>query len=341
VFGVDPTLRNPRTHRYNTTIEQALGGTFTLGASYVGSRARGLLRTIDPNFAGAFPQASRPAPGYSDVRILTNESWSDYDALQVQARFRHGAGTAVTASYTLARTRDDSSADAIFSVTPTTINTGATAAAGFQIGAFAERPLAADYGPSELDPRHNLVVSHVLELPWGRGRRWLSNAHPVVDAIFGGWSWAGLFTARTGARFNVTLGRDVNDDGATNDRPALLVGSLDDLYSRGDKTQYLLTQAEAATRLGVPANVIDPVAVIPRNVMHGPLITYYDASLIKRLAGPGRTTITAEINAFNLFNRANFRAPISDLSSGLFGRITGTAANTNPRQLQLGVKVTF
>jgi hypothetical protein len=52
-------------------------------------------------------------------------------------------------------------------------------------------------------------------------------------------------------------------------------------------------------------------------------------------------TITAEINALNLFNRANLRAPVSDLSSILFGRITGTAANTNPRQLQLGVKLAF
>jgi hypothetical protein len=91
----------------------------------------------------------------------------------------------------------------------------------------------------------------------------------------------------------------------------------------------------------VPANVTDPFAVIPRNAFYGPLIWYYDASLIKRIAIGRGVNLTAEINTFNLFNRPNFRAPVSDLSSTLFGRITGTAANTNPRQLQIGVKATF
>jgi Carboxypeptidase regulatory-like domain/TonB-dependent Receptor Plug Domain len=342
VFGIDPTLENPHTHRANATIEQAFGKATWISASYVASRARGLLRTLDPNFAGAFPQASRPAPGYSDVRILGNQSWSDYDALQLQGRIRRGSALSVTATYALSRTRDDSSADAIFSVIPTTNNTGASAAPGFQIGPFVDRPLASDYGPSELDVRHNLVVSHMIELPFGRGRRWLANSSGLAGALAGGWSVAGLATVRTGARFNVTLGRDVNDDGAINDRPALLSGSLEDLYNTGgDRTQFLKTQAEASTRLGVPANVTDPFASIPRNAFHGPLVAYYDASLIKRITAGRGVSVTAEINVFNVFNRPNFRAPVSDLSSVLFGRITGTAANTNPRQLQLGVKVTF
>ena len=341
VFGVDPMIRNPHTHRMNLTVDRELTASTAVSVSYVGLRGRNMIRTIDPNFAGGFPQAARPDPRFSDQRILTNASWSDYDALQVVGRRRLSQGVSLTASYTLGRTRDDSSADTVFSVIPTTINTGASPAPGFQIGPFVDRPIDADYGPSELDVRHTFAASHLVELPFGRTRRFGRDIPRLLDLVLGGWNWSGLVVVRTGARFNVTLGADVNDDGAFNDRPALLRGSLRDLYAGGgNKTQYLLPRAEAADRLGVPADVTDPYASIPRNAFHGPRIAYYDMSLSKRVPA-GRLAVHIEANAFNLFNRPNFRAPTSTLSSALFGVITGTAAGTNPRQFQVGVKVLF
>lgn len=341
VFAVDPTIRNPYAHRVNATVDQQLGADMAVSASYVGHRGRDLLRTIDPNFAGAFPVASRPDARFSDQRVLTNASWSEYDALQIVGRRRIAAGLAFTAAYTLGRTNDDTSADAIFNVVPTTINAGADPADGFQIGPTIERPLDADFGPSELDIRHNFVASHLVQLPFGRGRRFGSDVPAWLNALIGNWDWNGLIVMRTGARFNVTLGRDSNDDGALNDRPALLNRAIDDLYARGaDKTQFLVPQSEAAQRLGVPAEVTDPYVWISRNALHGPAIAFYDMSLIKRLS-VGRTQVQIEANVFNLFNRSNFRAPEASLGSALFGRITGTAASTNPRQMQFGLKVTF
>jgi hypothetical protein len=341
VFGVDPTIRNPHSHRMNVTVDRELSGATAVSVSYVGLRGRDLIRTIDPNFAGGFPPSARPDPRFSDQRILTNASWSDYDALQVLGRRRLSRGLSFTASYTLARNKDDSSADTIFSVIPTTINTGASPAPGIQLGPVVERPLDADYGYSELDVRHTFVASHLLELPFGRDRRFGSHMPRLVDAIVGGWNWSGVLVVRSGARFNVTLGSDVNDDGAFNDRPALVAGSLQDLYARGgSRTQYLLPRAEAAQRLGVPADVTDPYAPIVRNAFAGPRIAYYDMSLAKRLTA-GRVAVQVEANAFNVFNRANFAPPVAALSSALFGVVTSSAAGTNPRQLQFGIKVLF
>jgi hypothetical protein len=42
--------------------------------------------------------------------------------------------------------------------------------------------------------------------------------------------------------------------------------------------------------------------------------------------------------AFNLFNRSNFRAPVGNRSANNFGTITSTF---DPRQVQLGVRLTF
>ena len=44
------------------------------------------------------------------------------------------------------------------------------------------------------------------------------------------------------------------------------------------------------------------------------------------------------IEAFNLFNRSNFRAPVTNRSANNFGTITATY---DPRIVQLGVKVLF
>lgn len=44
------------------------------------------------------------------------------------------------------------------------------------------------------------------------------------------------------------------------------------------------------------------------------------------------------LEAFNFLNRANFRAPNGNRSAGGFGTITSTY---DPRQLQLGAKITF
>lgn len=226
---------------------------------------------------------------------------------------------------------------------PTTLtNTGGAEAAGFQVGAFTSQPVEAYAGRSDQHLPHVLAVSHLIELPFGRGRRWGGNAPVIARALLGGWSVAGILQARSGAPVNVTLGRDVNDDGYTIDRPALISGTLADLYGPGDvKTQYLVPQAEALRRLGVPGEVSDAFAQIPYNALQAPAVWTYDVSLQKRLQLGARMRLALELNAFNVFNRTNLSAPNANLSSALFGTITSTAPGFGPRQLQVSGKLTF
>ena len=142
--------------------------------------------------------------------------------------------------------------------------------------------------------------------------------------------------------FNVLLGRDINDDGAPLERPAVVSGSLRDLYDTGSEpSQFLVSQAKANTILGVPANVTDQSAYIPRNPFHGPSVWAYDTSLLKRLNLTESARLNFEANFFNIFNHTNLDLPQGNLSSALFGRITRTAAGFGPRQMQFGVKLTF
>jgi hypothetical protein len=259
-------------------------------------------------------------------------------------------GLDFTVAYAFSRSLDDVSGSYDFSGDgPTLINLGANPNVnGVQGGEaqFTPRPLKADRGLSNFDIRHNLVVSHLFDLPFGKGRELFATANRAVDALIGGWSLAGIVVLRSGQPFNVTLGRDANDDGATDDRPMLLSGSLSALYGRGatggaGRTQYLIPQPEAAAMLGVANPITDPFVSIRRNALRAPAIKFYDVSLIKRIALRESLALNLELNAFNVFNRTQFAAPVAGLNDSRFGRVTSTAGNTNPRQLQLGIKLVF
>ena len=345
VFAIDPAMESPLFHRTSIGVDQQLGRGTRVSAGYVGTFGRDLARIVDLNFGPGFPQASRPDPRFAEIRMLTNASTSRYDALQVQLESRPASGVHASLAYTYSRFRDFAYPDTIGLTTPvpaTLINTGAAADPGFQVGPFVERPLAAEEGRSDLDLPHVLAVSHLIELPFGRDRRWGRTWPGGVDAALGGWSLAGILRASSGPPINIILGQDVNDDGNRLDRPALVTGSLEDLYAgSGSKTQYLVPQEEALRRLGVPVDPTDPFAQIPYNGLHGPSLWAYDVSLRKQAPLGERATLAIELNAFNVFNRTNLAAPIANLSSALFGTITRTAAGFGARQLQLGARLTF
>jgi hypothetical protein len=340
---IDPALRSPVTTRFNVTFEHQLTQHSSVSAAYVGARGDGLYRFFEPNAQAEVPQDRRPDPRFARARFLANASSSAYDALQIVGRHRMSRGLDVTAVYTFGSSRDDYSttgSGALAAQMPSLINLGASPAAGFQGGLpeqWVTRPVDVDWGPSDFDIRHSLVVSHLFEVPVPSTRRW-------VRAIAAGWSLAGIFVARTGEPFSLRLGPDVNDDGnAFSDRPGLVSGSVRDLYARGqsDRTQYLIPKLEADQRLGVPQPISDPYAMLGRNAVRAPGLKQYDVSIRKRLAIGGRRELSLEINAFNLFNWVNFGTPIEILSDARFGRVTRTNPASNPRQIQFGAKARF
>jgi hypothetical protein len=343
-FGVDPDLRSPRLHRVNAGIERQLGSSLSVTADYVGTFARGLFGVADRNGGAGVPQALRPDTRFSTLRLIGNMSSSDYHAFQtvVQQRFRSGVSFSV--AYTFANAKDDSSSET-FAIFPGFVNTGASSSAGFQGGgasAWIDRPRNTDWGTTAQVSRHALVASHVVDLPFGTGRKWLSTAPTIVRGLVGGWTLAGILSVRSGEAVDLRLGSDANDDGDSGDRPALISGSFDDLYAGGgDRTQYLVTRDRAIQLLGAASDASNPLAVVPRNMLTGPSLVFYDISFRKRTALPRRLEVAVEINAFNVFNTVNFGAPIATLSDARFGRIVTTAAGSNPRQLQLGAKVSF
>lgn len=352
---VDPGLRSPTTYRFNAAVERRLAAQTSVTVAYVGLRATGLYRWSEPNGLGSVPQTARPDPRYARYRYTDNGADSQYDSLQAFARHRFTGGLDFTVAYTYGRNMDTYSQDVGdnsirnfapgLAQFPTLINLAGSPAAGFQGNptSWAPRPILAERGYSDFDVRHNFTVSHIYELPVGKGKRFGNGMPGLANLIVGGFSLSGLLTLRSSLPVYVSEGSDYADLGIANLRPALLRGSVDDLYARGrfDKAQHFLPKPEIDGYLGIPANVTDPFAAMRRNALRGPAIQLYDLSVMKRFPLSERTRLTFEANLFNVFNHAIFGAPVAVVRDARFGRVINTLPGSNPRQVQLALKLAF
>ena len=111
-----------------------------------------------------------------------------------------------------------------------------------------------------------------------------------------------------------------------------------DPYAQGRHADdhQLVQQGRASC---VPTDPSQPFGNAQRNTVRGPMFWQFDLARVASafaLGGPARFEF--RIEAFNLLNRTNFRAPNGNRSAGAFGTITSTY---DPRQLQLGARLIF
>jgi hypothetical protein len=86
----------------------------------------------------------------------------------------------------------------------------------------------------------------------------------------------------------------------------------------------------------LPTDPSQPFGNAPRNNVRGPNFWQMDVAATKNVQLGRARKMQIRVEAFNLFNRANFTPPAANRSNSTFGSITGTF---DQRQVQLGVKV--
>src|SRR5690606_466800 len=97
-------------------------------------------------------------------------------------------------------------------------------------------------GRSTYDRTHNLFAAVVYELPFGRGKRWGGDLHPVANVILGGWQLSALNSFRSGAPLSINVpGATLGDGWGTR---AMLLG--DPEISNPDRNRWFNTAAFGA-----------------------------------------------------------------------------------------------
>ncbi|MBA2306395.1 MAG: TonB-dependent receptor, partial [Acidobacteria bacterium] len=320
---------------YYVSVQREIARNMLVDVAYVGNRADDLLLLANlnqarpNNAAGTIPLADRrPIAGFADITYAFNGGKSRYDSLQVKYDYRPRRGLLLLNAFTWSKAKDNGAGtlEAPNGNFPSPQDFG---------------NLDADYGTSAYDQPLNNTTSVVWELPFGEGHRWLSDAGSIVNAILGGWTISGINTMTSGEAVTLTYTAGVpfqvsgiNQDfrGANNYRPNV---SGDPYGDTSSVTNYL--SRETVT---LPTDPSQPFGNAPRNSVRGPWFWQMDFVAAKDFRLPVGTDTRAQFRfeAFNLLNRANFRGPNGNRSTGGYGTITSTY---DARQLQLGVKVTF
>ncbi len=319
------------------SVQRELWDGALVDVAYVGNRADALLlfanfnQAVPNNSAGTIPlQQRRPIPEFADITYAFNGGKSRYRSLQTKFDWRVSGSVSILSALTLSQAKDNGAG----SLENSGSGNSPTPQDFYNIDA--------DFGLSTYHQPYNSTTSFIVDLPFGRDRRFLSTASPVVDAIVGGWQVAGINTIFAGEAVTLTYtpsaafqvsGIQQDFRGANNHRPNVIGNVLVPADQR--TVQHWFDAAAVA----IPTDPSQPFGNAPRNANRGPAVWQVDLVASKRFPLPwpnGGIEFRAEF--FNLLNRTNFRAPSGNASTAAFGTITQTY---DPRIIQFGFKFNF
>ena len=187
---------------------------------------------------------------------------------------------------------------------------------------------------------HRLVVSPIVDLPFGKGQRWLNQGR-ILNALLGGWQVSTLATFRSGAPFGLTVlngPRDILGDQADgkNLRPDVV----------GDPSAGVDRGAPAAGIRGIywfnPDVFQAPARFTHGNVSRtvprllGPGSVNFDSLVAKNFQIADRWRLQYRWETFNSFNTPEFNLPNQSLGGGGLGLVTGAGGR---RIMQMGLKL--
>ncbi len=345
VAVTDPRFTVPYAENYNLTVERELAAKTILSLGYVGAVAHHLEMNVEQN-AGLNPQGCAADPvcvryrAYQNVLYPNNFRYpgnifgsigqqstignSNYNSFQASFRNSPAHGLQFSASYTWSHSLDMGS------------NFEDT---GFDNRGVNPFNIHSYYGDSKFDARQRFVAYYSYQIPG-------SKTKGPVHLLTNGWEVSGITTLQSG--FPITI----LDEGA---------------YTSLTCTEYVFYSCWDMPNVSGPIHIYHnprtspdniwfnpdafssaPFGVIGnagRNFFHGPGLNQTDLALHKwfQLGSSEARKLELRLEAFNVFNHAQFNNPDGNFTDGIppygtFGRITSAGP---PRLVQLAGKIYF
>ena len=339
-FILPKEMRLPTNDAWNLSVQHQLPGEIAAEIAYIGNKGTHVFA----GFGGDYDFNQATVEGFGTLttnqrkpyftrfgwsqnfRYYGSDANSNYHALQMKAEKRFSRGYSLLGHYTWSRA---------FNYTNTYYN--------------IDQDLA--YGPNDNHRRHVFSLQGVWELPFGRDRRYLSDASGAVEAVLGGWQLNTVYTWQSGLPFTPSY-RDCNADRDTGWCRPDLVGE----WKPDDQTAeaWFVTTPLAAdgrvTPLTSNGQTLGPwgrpqrgeFGDVGRNRLFGPSYSQLDLSFFKNFALMEDVRIQFRAEVFNALNTVNLANPNTCVDCpGTAGRITNIFQLATMRQWQFGLRVEF
>jgi hypothetical protein len=317
--------RTPYVQQYLLNLQHELTRNLVLEVGYLGNEGHHLDRFVVYNQAilpsGPTDHSStasrRPWPSYGNLQEVAGVVNSNYNALNGKLTQRLTRGLTYTAAFTWSKAIDGGSA--------TRTNGGDT------LWANNSYTLNTMRGPSQFNMPRRFVASYVYNLPFGRGRSYLT--HGVAGAVAGGWQLGGILTLADGTPLQGSTLGDTTSVGNLANFPN--VTGVSPIPANRSASNYFNAAAFDFTN----PNLTYQMGNEGRNVLTSPGSQTFNASLARDIRIKERQTVNFRFEAFNALNHPNWNTPPNDpRSPSTFGVVT--SAKTM-RSLQLALKYSF
>ena len=315
---------------FANTLSVNAGISGTTGDFYFNN---GLAAGFPANFFVANPDSMLSASG---ATITDNGAHSWYDGLTLELRRRMAHGLLLQTSYTFSKSETD-----FFASSQTGLN-----------NYLSLRNLKLSKRLSPFDIRNAFKMNWIYELPFGRGKTYLTDANGVVDRLLGGWEFHGTTRVQSGRAFrfgNIQLvgmtAEDLEKSIEVRKQPNGTVTFLPDDIILNTRRAFNLsaTSADGYSTLGAPTGrFIAPAGYKCLNrfvgecgysdlVLHGPRFVRIDLSVVKRFKFTENTNLELRGEFLNAINNQNFfvgGAPSADIAQLTSSTTTPPTAST-------------
>ncbi|HWB82810.1 MAG TPA: carboxypeptidase regulatory-like domain-containing protein [Bryobacteraceae bacterium] len=168
--------------------------------------------------------------------------------------------------------------------------------------------------------RHRFTGAAVYELPFGKGRKFMSQANRIVDGVLGGWEVSSLFTYNSGIPL----------------RLGSVVVTGDPAISNPTKGHWFDT-----SKVSVLPAFTERTNPVQYDDLLGPRYVNVDMTLAKQFAITERVRFELRGESYNTLNAFSAASPVTSVTSPNFGKVIGQAAGTYGRQIQFSGRIMF
>jgi len=322
--------------QYSTNVNQLPDTLWSQGAALTTQVSNPMAGTNpNPSLNGAQVEAGqlqRPYPQYNGLSLGGFGCCSSsYNSLQATVTRRFQGGGTLLVAYTNAKLMSNTD----------TLTSWLEGPTGGVPGVQDWNNLAGEKSLSAQDVSQRLVISYVLDLPFGHGRKFANSLTGLANGAVSGWGVDGITTFQRGFPLKISYSGstplEAANLGVSNIRPNVVAGC--DRQGPRKLSQWFNTACFAAPPDFGPGTEsrVDPV-------LRGPGINNFDFAVFKKTNIGERMGIEFRTEFFNLFNHPYFSMPATGFGAAGFGVINSTVQGgvaSPERLIQFALKFVF